>query len=919
MGKYQKMASAILTVCLLVCLLAGCRELHSDSYEDIMNGIVIESAYAGICDGAIGMSLTLQDNGKVQIQAMQDYVSASDYLDGDYDAEVAAVYMYSGTYKQEDGLLTVNIDTMRGRLLVRGEDKQKFRDAYVKENPFAASVFTEDGIKASMMELPETITVKIDVSGESWKWLSSDVYNKDGTLYEHNYSAENGNIISEYYDDGNLDSKTEYSPEGIKLRWTSYYEGEELSRREYYEDGTLKLAMHNGFVEGAYDRDGNEIAFYDHVYMDGACVSCGEAEPQYSEGLQFKLYGESGDRYYGYSVTGLGSCTDTDIVIPPMYNGLPVFEIEEKAFSQCRQLTSVTIPESVISILPSAFAYCTNLAEVTVHKGCNHGGEEREDGLEYIWDYVFSGCSSLTGITIPESVTNIGYGAFFDCNSLSSITVESGNTVYHSAGNCLIETESKRLILGCQNSVIPADGSVTDIGPDAFNGCSNLTGITIPDGITDICGEAFYGCSSLKSITIPNSVMNIHQEAFYGCSGLKSITIPNGVSWIGFNAFENCSSLGNITIPDSVTHIGGDVFRGCSSLKSVTIGNGVNEIASNLFRGCSSLTSITIPNSVTSIGSSAFLGCSGLKSITIPNSVTDISWGAFYDCSSLTEITYKGTKAQWNAISKESNWDYDTGGYTINYTNGGNTVSEGLTYTLNEDNKSYSVTGIGTCKDTDLVIPATYKGLPVTDIGDEAFYRVSLGSITIPDSVTRIGEIAFDGISGLKNITIGSGVMIIDWKGFGCGGNLTSITVASGNKRYHSAGNCLIETEWKELILGCKNSIIPTDGSVTTIGTLAFNGCGELESITIPDGVTDIDYMAFQSCGLKSIILPDSLTSIGQSSFAWCQNLRDITYKGTKAQWNAIDKHKGEETSWNYETGNYTVHCTDGDIAKADS
>ena len=195
------------------------------------------------------------------------------------------------------------------------------------------------------------------------------------------------------------------------------------------------------------------------------------------------------------------------------------------------------------------------------------------------------------------------------------------------------------------------------------------------------------------------------------------------------------------------------------------------------------------------------------------------------------------------------------------------TPSIGLEYTLNDDGVSYSVS-IGDCTDADIVIPSTYDGLPVTSIGSSAFEDCSsLTSVVIGDSVTSIGDRAF----------------------FICS-SLTSITVESGNSVYHSNGNCVIETSTKTLILGCKNSVIPSDGSVTSIGYYAFYNCSSLTSIEIPD----------------------SVTSIGYSAFSGCRSLTSINFNGTKAQWNAITK----PSFWNSSTGNYTIYCTDGNISK---
>ena len=183
---------------------------------------------------------------------------------------------------------------------------------------------------------------------------------------------------------------------------------------------------------------------------------------------------------------------------------------------------------------------------------------------------------------------------------------------------------------GLTSLTIPS--SVTSIGNEAFHGCSGLTSLVIPSGVTSIGDEAFYGCSGLISLTIPSSVTRIGWSAFEGCSGLTSLTIPSSVTWISGEAFSGCSGLTSLVIPSSVTSIGKSAFSGCSGLTSLTIPSSVTWIDRSAFSGCSSLTSLTIPSSVTSIGNYAFEGCSGLTSIYVylektPKLGTDIFSG----------------------------------------------------------------------------------------------------------------------------------------------------------------------------------------------------------------------------------------------------------------------------------------------------
>ena len=289
-----------------------------------------------------------------------------------------------------------------------------------------------------------------------------------------------------------------------------------------------------------------------------------------------------------------------------------VVGIDEYAFANS-PITSITIPNSVTSIGNGAF----------------------------------NGCKSLTSITIPNSVTNIGSGKyqygcweglFSGCSSLKSIIVKEGNPVYDSRNNCnaIVETATNTLVVGCQSTNMPS--SITSIGPGAFAGLENLTSIYIPNSIMSIGDAAFQNCFTLTSITITNSVTSIGSNAFHNCNSLKSITIPNSVTSIGYAAFEDCDSLTSVTIGNSITSIASYAFRACSSLTSVTIPSSVTSIGPGAFDGCSSLTSITIPNSVTSIGYDAFADCERLGTIVLGDKIKEIGGHAFAECNRLYHI-----------------------------------------------------------------------------------------------------------------------------------------------------------------------------------------------------------------------------------------------------------------------------------------
>ena len=495
---------------------------------------------------------------------------------------------------------------------------------------------------------------------------------------------------------------------------------------------------------------------------------------------------QSGDLYYSITsasepftveVTNNGTYTLTSVVIPSSveYNGITyaVTSIGQGAsggygngaFYGCTSLSSISIPNSVTSIVHGAFA----------------------------------GCSSLTSITIPKSVTDIGKTlsggtsrgpVFTYCPALTSIVVEEGNPIYDSRDNCnaIIETATNTLITGCQNTTIP--NSITSISYDAFNGCSSLTSITIPNHLTNIQSNPFTSCSSLASIIVESG--NPIYDSRDNCNaiietatntlitGCQNTTIPNSVTSIGISAFYGCSSLASITIPNSITRIEGSAFSRCSSLTSITIPNSITRIEGSTFSGCSSLTSITIPNSVTSIGSRAFYGCSSLASITIPNSVTSIENYAFDDCYSLdTVYCYITTPLEIDVPTTFSNYyraalyvpceailqySQDKMWNRFKYINciGDELPQTGncIYYTTSDGNivNPYKTDKFG----TNIIRSNTYEngrgtitfGGFVRSIGDSAFYSCHrLTSITIPEYVTSIKNASFYNCSLLYSIT----------------------------------------------------------------------------------------------------------------------------------------------------------------------
>ncbi|WP_288280791.1 leucine-rich repeat domain-containing protein [uncultured Prevotella sp.] len=553
-----------------------------------------------------------------------------------------------------------------------------------------------------------------------------------------------------------------------------------------------------------------------------------------------------------YFVTMLALLTSTNMfafdceVDGIYYNRLSSDEFEV-TYGDNKYTGNIVIPETVtyrdkvfkiVQISSRAFAGCTSLTSVSIPQSVTSFSQ-----------FCFDGCSNLSSITIPQNVTKLGEGSFKGCSKLSFISLPQG---------------------------------ITTIESETFYGCSSLNSIILPEGITSIQSRAFQNCSSLSSIDLPNSLTEIKTYAFYACNSLTSISLPQGLKSILRYAFAGCSSLTSIIIPNQVSEIYEHTFDGCTSLASVVLPEGLQTINNSLFLNCSSLTEISIPNSLHTICENAFDGCTGLKKVIVKdiNAWCNISFRtlecnplhyahhlysdeeteikelvlafsrsgssyfpcirkyAFYDAEGLEKIYILCGDAsvpyiQDNAFGNTCyTWTdlYVVGGGKTNYQNNNNwkkfkSISE---YHIIFDNIEYRPTYF-----TDSF------GLRVVGNKDCS------GNIVIPESVT-FKEQEFDvlGIGGFQNCT-----------------NLTSIHLPNSLR--------FISGYAFQSCTGLSSIDIPN--SVSQIGWYAFQDCYSLTSVKLPDNLSEMGLNAFYNCySLTSIAIPNSITTINQYTFHGC-------------------------------------------------
>jgi len=597
--------------------------------------------------------------------------------------------------------------------------------------------------------------------------------------------------------------------------------------------------------------------YKNHNYENSEkCVDCGYLKA--TEGIEYVLSSDE----ESYCVRSIGTATDKDIVIASVYNNKPVKVIKKTAFYNCKNLTSITLPNNVTTINEGAFYGCSSLTSITLPF---IGKNRKSTGsmYQYPFGYIF-GTKSYVGSTkvsqryYTADATKNAYSTYYIPTSLKKVTITGGNVYYGAFQNCSRLTDI----------LIPQ--SATVIGGSAFDGCSSLTSISIGDKVIDIGSWVFDGCDSLERIDVAeeNSVYCSKDGILYNLQ-LKSIMfIPSKIS-------------GNISILEGITNIEDAAFWGCTNLTGVTISSSIKIIGNWAFWGCENLANIkvedgnrnykAIDGNLYSIDGTHLLQYAvgkKDKNFTVPDTVTSIGHGAFYGCNNLVklELPFIGA-AKGGTIDTNFGYIFGTRG--------------------DVQNAKY--------------VPMSLKEVVITSstsIDNSAFYECSsLVSITIPDSVASIGNDAFLGCISLENIIVHKDneyFVSID-------GNLYSkdetklIQYAVGKKDESFTVLDTVTNISYGAFYGCSYLMSVTiPDSVTVIGNAAFRECINLSNVEIGNGVSTIGYQAFYGCKeLKSITIGSGLTHILGYVFFNCDNLTDIYYKGTASDWAKVSVADG--------------------------
>lgn len=600
-----------------------------------------------------------------------------------------------------------------------------------------------------------------------------------------------------------------------------------------------------------------------------------------------------------------------------------VTSISSSAFTNCPNLTIHTtagsaahllaleknIPVKLTATDPSKLRYTITDGEVTItglavdEYGAAVVIPDTIEGcpVTAIADDAFKSCQAAS-ITIPASVTSVGQTVFYASYQLSAIHVEAANPAYKSVDGVLLTKDGSKLICcpaACPFTTYTVPGTVTSLDIYAFAYCRGLEEVILPDGLTEISERAFFYCRSMPAITIPEGVTTIGTNAFSYCEALTEIALPASVQSIGDGAFDDCTGLTTVSLPSTVTSLGSFVFSGCTSLTDIlvdennpsyashdgilmskdgttlmihpagrtytsfTVPETVTYLDGGAFSGCVNLESITLPDTLTFLTNFVFSNCTNLKSINIPASVTGIHVYAFNGCHNLTVTVEAGSFGESWAIEK---------GIPYVVTGAAATPAESFTYTI-EDGEVTITDFDASCGITEVVIPGTIEGYPVTTIAQAAFMGKRLTSVVIPEGVKTLKMQAFSSNPDLTSVTIPStltdmGEILFE----GCT-SLSTLEIAADHPVYSVQNGLVIRKDTHTVVTylygyGETSTDVVIPEGVEVVGNSAVWLCDWMTSLSLPSTLKRIEDCAFQGpMNITTLTIPESVEYIGRLSF----------------------------------------------------
>ncbi len=594
------------------------------------------------------------------------------------------------------------------------------------------------------------------------------------------------------------------------------------------------------------------------------------------------------DEYSNYVIITGYNKNSSSLSIPSHINGKPVLLIGASAFAYHTEITSVSLPDTLLGIDNAAFYCCSKLSEVNIPSSVTILGDE-----------VFMECSNLRKVQMTDNITSIGSSTFNGCTRLTSVNLSN---------------------------------KLTSISNSLFYGCENITKIMLPEGITDIGKSAFYGCERLEDITIPESVTNIGKLAFSYCASIKEISIPKNVSVIGEKALSYCSKLDKIKVyngetvfkPQAILPRNTPTIYGYKNstaekfanennikfelfdedkqtflyeenrftarvvgveneVKDMIIPDKVNSkaitsIRAEAFKGKTNIESVKVPESITMIGNNSFNGCSNLKSITLSEDVEYIGKNAFANCPDL--IIYGAKNSYAEEYARKNNIKFEA-------------VSEStrkLTY--EEFDYSAKVTGV-VGNASKIMVPEKYNDKTVTVLGTSAFREnQKISTVILPETLTTIGSFAFYNCTNLHGILIPKSVNFIGKDTFTACANLTIYGYKGSYAEEYAKNNSIRFVEITDSInnfvyedLEYTLKVSGFDGEdtelnvpemvngnyVTIIGTSAFKDNKNIIKAVLPETIDTLGSFAFENCtNLKEVYIPSTVTYIGSNIFKGC-------------------------------------------------